>query len=66
MLIGATIAFINKVNYVKNQITKDYDTTPSVANYYRLNNISSLIVGDETMERGHQENMQQWSQDLWV
>ena len=52
LLIGATNAFNNKVNYVKNQITKDYDTTPSVANYYRLNNISSLIVGDENYGEG--------------
>ena len=52
LLIGATNAFNDKVNSVKNQITGDYDTTPSVANYYRLNNISSIIVGDENYGEG--------------
>ena len=52
LLIGATNAFNDKVNSIKNQITGDYDTTPSVANYYRLNNISSIIVGDENYGEG--------------
>ena len=52
LLIGATNAFNDKVNNVKNQITNEYATTPVVANYYRKNNISSIIVGDENYGEG--------------
>ena len=52
LLLGATNAFNNKVNNVKNQLTGDYDETPVVANYYRKNNILSVIVGDENYGEG--------------
>jgi len=52
LLLGATNAFNNKVNLVKNQISGEYDSTPDVANKYRLNNISSIIVGDENYGEG--------------
>ncbi len=51
-LLGATNAFNNKVNKVKNQLTGDYDETPKVAKYYQVNNISSIVVGDENYGEG--------------
>ena len=52
LLLGATNAFNDKVNNVKNQITNKYDSTPEVANFYRKNNVSSIIVGDENYGEG--------------
>ena len=52
LLLGATNAFNDKVNLVQNQITKEYDETPKVARYYRNNNISSIVVGDENYGEG--------------
>ena len=52
LLLGATNSFNNKVNNVKNQITGEYNETPDVANYYRKNNVSSIIVGDENYGEG--------------
>ena len=52
LLLGATNAFNNKVNSVKNQITNEYDDTPKVARYYKKNNISSIIIGDENYGEG--------------
>ncbi len=52
LLLGATNSFNNKVNFVKNQITGLYDETPSVARYYKNNNISSIIIGDENYGEG--------------
>ena len=52
LLLGATNAFNDKINSVKNQITKNYDETPRVARYYRENDISSIIIGDENYGEG--------------
>ena len=52
LLLGATNAFNDKVNLTKNQITGKYDQTPLVANYYRENNISSVVIGDENYGEG--------------
>ena len=51
-MLGATNAFNDKVNLVKNQITSDYDETPKVARYYKNNNISSIVIGDENYGEG--------------
>jgi aconitate hydratase len=52
LLLGATNSFNNKVNFVKNQITNEYNETPIVARYYKKNNISSIIIGDENYGEG--------------
>ena len=52
LLLGATNAFNDKVNLTKNQITGEYDQTPLVANHYRKNNISSIVIGDENYGEG--------------
>ena len=52
LLLGATNAFNDKVNLTKNQITGKYDQTPLVANYYRKNHISSIVIGDENYGEG--------------
>ncbi len=52
LLLGATNAFNNKINYIKNQITGIYDEIPIIANEYRKNNIFSIIVGDENYGEG--------------
>ena len=52
LLIGATNAFNGEVNLIKNQITGGYDETPKVARYYKDNNISTIIVGDENYGEG--------------
>jgi aconitate hydratase len=52
LLLGATNAFNDKINSVKNQITKNYDETPRVARYYRENDVSSIIIGDENYGEG--------------
>ena len=61
LLLGATNSFNNKVNLVKNQFNGAYDETPSVARYYKNNNIS-IIIGDENMVRDHLESMLLWNQ----
>jgi len=52
LLLGATNSFNNKVNLVKNQMTNKYSETPSVARYYKDNNICSIIIGDENYGEG--------------
>ena len=52
LLLGATNAFNDKVNNIKNQLTGDYDETPSVARFYRKNNVQSIVVGDENYGEG--------------
>ena len=52
LLLGATNAFSDKVNLVKNQVTFDYDETPKVARYYKDNKISSIVIGDENYGEG--------------
>jgi len=52
LLIGATNAFNDEVNSVKNCITNQYDKVPTVARYYKKNNISSIIIGEENYGEG--------------
>tara|TARA_B100002051_G_scaffold276159_1_gene322823 strand:- start:18980 stop:21238 length:2259 start_codon:yes stop_codon:yes gene_type:complete len=52
LLIGATNAFNNTVNLVKDQITNQYNETPKVARNYKNNNISSIVIGDENYGEG--------------
>jgi len=52
LLLGATNAFNDKVNLVKNQLTCEYDETPKVARYYKNHNIPSIIIGDENYGEG--------------
>jgi len=52
LLIGATNAFNESVNLIKNKITVKYDTVPNVARYYTNNNIETIIVGEENYGEG--------------
>ncbi len=52
LLLGATNAFNDKVDCIKNQLTDKYSSTPEVARDYKNNNISSIIVGDENYGEG--------------
>ena len=52
LLIGATNAFNNQVNSIKNKLTDQYDEIPKVARSYKKNNISTLIVGEENYGEG--------------
>ena len=52
LLLGATNFFNDKVNLVKNQITGKYDSTPIVANFYKENNVKSIVIGDENYGEG--------------
>ena len=52
LLLGATNAFNDKVNLVKNQLTNNYDETPIVARYYKKYNVPSIVIGDENYGEG--------------
>jgi len=52
LLLGATNIFNDKVNLVVNPFTKEYVETPDLANYYKNNNIPSIIIGDENYGEG--------------
>ncbi len=51
LLLGAINAFTG-VSNTKNAVTGEYDKTPKVARYYKNNNISSVIIGDENYGEG--------------
>ncbi|CAG8474168.1 6860_t:CDS:2 [Ambispora gerdemannii] len=52
MLIGAVNAENNAVNNVKNILTNEYDTVPSVARQYKANGIGWVVIGDENYGEG--------------
>ena len=52
MLIGATNAFNQKPNAVKNQLTGVYDAVPAVARAYKAAGVSSVVVGDHNYGEG--------------
>jgi len=52
MLIGAINAFNMKTNYVKNQITGDYDGVPVVQRAYKAAGIPTVVVGDHNYGEG--------------
>ena len=51
VMLSAVNAFTKQAN-TKNAITGEYDSTPKVARYYKNNNISSIIIGDENYGEG--------------
>ncbi|MEL4307289.1 aconitate hydratase [Joostella sp. CR20] len=52
MLIGAVNAFNKKTNFVKNQLTGEYQGVPDTAREYKANNIYSVVVGDHNYGEG--------------
>jgi aconitate hydratase len=52
MLIGALNAFNGKADFVKNQITKQYDSVPNVQRSYKASRVGSIVVGDENYGEG--------------
>jgi aconitate hydratase len=52
MLIGATNAFTDKVNAVKNQLTGEYGEVPAVQRAYKALKVGSIVVGDENYGEG--------------
>ena len=52
LLIGAVNFFNDKTNYVKNQITGEYDEVPKTQRLYKEKGIGTIIVGDENYGEG--------------
>jgi len=52
LLLGAVNAFNQKANWVKNQLTGEYDETPNVAKAYADAGVQSVIVGDDNYGEG--------------
>ena len=52
MLIGATNAFNDKTNSVKNELTGTYDEVPKVQRAYKAAGLGSIVVGDENYGEG--------------
>ncbi len=52
MLIGAINAYNKKTNYVKNQLTGEYDGVPVVQRAYKAAGIPTVVVGDHNYGEG--------------
>ncbi|WP_372918484.1 aconitate hydratase [Salegentibacter sp.] len=52
MLIGAINAFNKKTNFVKNQLTGEYDGVPSVQREYKKAGVPTVVVGDHNYGEG--------------
>ncbi len=52
LLIGAVNACNMKTNFVKNQLTGEYDAVPNVARAYKAAGIPSIIIGDHNYGEG--------------
>ncbi len=52
MLIGASNAFNNLTNSVKNQVTAEYNTVPDTARLYKSEGYGSIVIGDENYGEG--------------
>jgi aconitate hydratase len=52
LLIGATNAFNDKANSVKNQLTGQYAEVPAVQRAYKKAGIGSIVVGDANYGEG--------------
>jgi aconitate hydratase len=52
LLIGAVNFFNDKTNYVKNQLTGQYDEVPKTQRLYKEKGIETIIVGDENYGEG--------------
>ncbi|MFN0729463.1 aconitate hydratase [Polaribacter gochangensis] len=51
-LIGAVNAFNQKTNFVKNQLTGEYDAVPATQRAYKKAGIKSIVVGDHNYGEG--------------
>ena len=51
-LIGAVNAFNEKTNFIKNQLTGEYQGVPDVQRSYKDNNIDTIVVGDHNYGEG--------------
>jgi aconitate hydratase len=51
-MIGAVNYFNDKTNLIFNQLTRKYDTVPSVARAYKTSGIGSVVVGEENFGEG--------------
>ncbi|MBP2832306.1 aconitate hydratase [Aquimarina sp. U1-2] len=51
-LIGAENAFNKKTNFVKNQLTGEYDGVPNVQRAYKAAGIPTIVVGDHNYGEG--------------
>jgi aconitate hydratase len=51
-LIGAVNSFNMKTNFVKNQLTGDYDAVPKTQRYYKSAGIHTVVVGDHNYGEG--------------
>ena len=51
-LIGAVNAFNKKTNFVKNQLTGEYDAVPAVQREYKKKGIKTVVVGDHNYGEG--------------
>ncbi|CAM1367123.1 Aconitate hydratase [Tenacibaculum litoreum] len=52
MLIGAVNAFNMQTNFVKNQLTGEYDAVPKVQREYKAKGIKTVVVGDHNYGEG--------------
>ncbi|MAD98473.1 MAG: aconitate hydratase [Flavobacteriaceae bacterium] len=51
-LIGAVNAFNKKTNFVKNQLTGEYDAVPATQRAYKAAGIKTVVVGDHNYGEG--------------
>jgi aconitate hydratase len=51
-LIGAVNAFNKQTNFVKNQLTGDYDAVPKTQRAYKAAGVPSIVVGDHNYGEG--------------
>ena len=63
--IGAVNAFNKKTNFVKNQLTGDYDGVPDVQRAYKKKAYPQWLWEITTMEKDRPENMPPWSPVIW-
>lgn len=52
MLIGAVNAYNKQTNFVKNQLTGEYDAVPKVQRDYKANGIYTVVIGDHNYGEG--------------
>lgn len=52
LLIGATNAFNDQTNLVKNQLSGEYEAVPATARAYKAAGLSAIMVGDENYGEG--------------
>ncbi|TDQ29706.1 aconitate hydratase [Tenacibaculum caenipelagi] len=52
MLIGAVNAYNMQTNFVKNQLTGEYDAVPKVQREYKAKGIKTIVVGDHNYGEG--------------